>query len=339
MKLATALLPLSLVAFVFTGCAAATDEDSTNDADEVEVDSAEEAITGAPSNHGYFQVTRRDFRKCAAPLCGGFFVKRVNEEKTLCANGTKQAECYVSAIQLNGTGLSQREQQTFLAALESGKAIVKARTFKTKFGGQLVGLLKANEAWLGATGSSIVDGGTFYRAADNGIRCIKAPCPSTTAYKLNSNESHNVIDVKLENTQIPADQGTLNRAENALTTKEGILLIGGVALPKCLPNSNCGPFVSATEFYLRMTSREGKACGFWVGYDCNPGQFCSWAPEDICGAADASGKCSYKPEACIQLYDPVCACDGNTYGNACMAAAAGYSVSSKGECEPPPATK
>lgn len=339
MKLATALLPLSLVAFVFTGCAAATDEDSTNDADEVEVDSAEEAITGAPSNHGYFQVTRRDFRKCAAPLCGGFFVKRVNEEKTLCANGTKQAECYVSAIQLNGTGLSEREQQTFLAALESGKALVKARTYKTKFGGQVVGLLKANEAWLGATGSSIVDGGTFYRAADNGIRCIKAPCPSTTAYKLNSNESHNVIDVKLENTQIPADQGTLNRAENALATKEGILLIGGIALPKCLPNSNCGPFASATEFYLRMTPREGKGCGFWVGYDCNPGQFCSWAPEDICGAADAGGKCAYKPEACIQLYDPVCACDGNTYGNACMAAAAGYSVSSKGECEPPPATK
>jgi hypothetical protein len=339
MKLATALLPLALLSFVFAGCAAQTDDGASNDADEIEVDSTEEAVTGAPSNFGYFQVTRRDFRKCAAPLCGGFFVKRVNEATTLCADGKKQAECYVSAIQLSGTGLSAREQDTFRAALESGKGLVKARTYKTKWGGQFVGLLKANEAWLGATGSSIVDGGTFYRAADNGIRCITAPCPSTTAYQLNSNQSHNVIDVKLENTQIPADQATLNRAQNALGTKEGILLVGGVALPKCLPNTNCGPFVSATEFYLRMTRREGEGCGFWIGYDCNPGQFCNWAPEDICGAADASGKCSYKPEACIQLYDPVCACDGNTYGNACMAAAAGYSVSSKGECSPAPGTK
>jgi hypothetical protein len=65
---------------------------------------------------------------------------------------------------------------------------------------------------------------------------------------------------------------------------------------------------------------------------CNAGQHCSWKAEDICGAADAPGSCSYKPEMCPQVYAPVCACDGQTYSNSCMAAAAGASVSSQGAC-------
>jgi predicted secreted protein len=74
-------------------------------------------------------------------------------------------------------------------------------------------------------------------------------------------------------------------------------------------------------------------CGGLAGFQCKvPNTYCQYTAAQLCGAADQMGTCQIKPDACTAQYLPVCGCDGNTYSNACMANAAGTSVSKTGAC-------
>ena len=58
-------------------------------------------LTGEP-NHTWYTVTP-DARLCPSPLCGGYHVKRVNRQRTLCADGTRSPDCYVAELDLSSS--------------------------------------------------------------------------------------------------------------------------------------------------------------------------------------------------------------------------------------------
>jgi Kazal-type serine protease inhibitor domain len=78
-----------------------------------------------------------------------------------------------------------------------------------------------------------------------------------------------------------------------------------------------------------------QMCGGIAGLRCPDKQYCAYAPEARCGAADMSGTCAKVPDVCMHLVDEVCGCDDKTYGNACLAARAGVSIIAKGACTAP----
>lgn len=55
---------------------------------------------------------------------------------------------------------------------------------------------------------------------------------------------------------------------------------------------------------------------------------------DYCRLVDcaAPGTCEARPINCVDIFMPVCGCDGQTYGNGCEAELVGVSIASEGEC-------
>jgi hypothetical protein len=281
---------------------------------------AQDLRASAPS----YVTLRRDVRRCASPLCGGFFVDAVNQETLRCADGSRSAECYVADLDLSTLGLSADQEATLQSEPRTLLLLGQIRPQRTAFG--LLGELSVTEAWQGHADAS--PSGQFFRARNDGIVCITSPCLSFSAELLNrSAPSMKIAEIDLS--RVTDDPSA---AFEQLSAPEGLLLAGRRSTVTGPAGSARG--LRASEFYLPFVAQP-ESCGSRGQSPCADGSFCNFPVAAACGSFDAPGVCEPIPDLCIEIFAPVCGCDGQTYGNSCFAAAAGVSVSAEGECEPP----
>lgn len=195
---------------------------------------------------GYYTV-RRDFRRCASPICGGYFIKQVNLKATPCVDGVFRQECYVSAIDWSYLKLPYYE----LAKIENddgSRLILRGSIVPVEFPGVgEFGNLRVKEAFIAATDTPAK--GTFVGLKNNGIVCITTPCFSTDKLVLNKPKISQVSSIDLSQTGATPKQ--IEAATREVFGK-GLISVGKTEVVGNLDPTKSDTKFVATQFYLRV---------------------------------------------------------------------------------------
>jgi hypothetical protein len=327
-RLGALAVALSLICSI-SACAPGPDAVAPALDEEEATESTASALTTYP-NSTFYIVTRPDTRRCAYPMCGGWFSQRVNQRLTRCADGTMQSECRVLEFDYGALGLSAADQAKLVGLVQQGKALLLGEIKKTApIAGKTYDKLVVKEAWEARALRTPT--GIFARARQLPLAC--AACPSVSYERLNSSAAA----VRLH--RLVFDPAIFSPA--LASELEGVLWKTGAGLLTAGQRASSGTdqILNVSEAYTRFTGSGprvgelGDACGSrGLPFACNKGLFCLRTPDANCGRADAPGTCQPVPDVCTRIFKPVCGCDGNTYGNECTAHASEVSVDHEGPC-------
>lgn len=116
---------------------------------------------------------RRDTRRCAAPLCGGYFARDVNRSA---------AEVYVSALDFSRAAFDDLTRQDVLDGAD-GEVLVRARLGALDARSNTRPLM-VSEAWRALPGFAPRADDVVYRV-DRQAVCVGVPCRSWRATRMN----------------------------------------------------------------------------------------------------------------------------------------------------------
>ncbi|MFO0616782.1 MAG: DUF6748 domain-containing protein [Polyangiaceae bacterium] len=267
-----------------------------------------------------YVVVGQDFKKCAWPMCGGVYVKAVNQTKTTCADGSKAAQCYVADLDLVALGLNEQE------ASDTRNAAVAGRVLLSGGFGPIPGFastkLVVQKAFEQRTDA--VPTGTFYTVGPSGIVCITTPCPSLAAHKMNAGTTTNVTDVDFSALGLTSDE--VAAAFETIQAKN-LVLSGTIKTTGNKKKLKVSQIFDTVEPATQALCLTDAACGANMHCDtsvclsnCAPGMVCP----AVCYGACAPGAPAPTGGTCVdacgdQSADETCWCDPacTYYGDCC----------------------
>jgi hypothetical protein len=264
------------------------------DADLTETISTDESAvvaTGQAAPVPFFTV-RPDLRRCAAPLCGGFWVKRVNAADTICFDGSQADECYVPALSFTALHLDPAERQALEARVHAGLAVVRGVFASKSYRGiGELGVLRVTEAWDAA--SEQAPTGTIFAVAATGIQCIAAPCPTLHATALNDAARDTQI-TDLDLAAVSTDDVSKDEAVNAAYAD--VLLVAG-AIESCDRNVT----LHASQLFTKV-AHQRNVVGQWRANDADRGRTTyDFAADGTFSAVHEPGCVFAKPACMVKL--------------------------------------
>jgi hypothetical protein len=190
-----------------------------------------------------FYLLRPDQRRCAFPLCGGYWIEAVNRGLTQCADGDRREACYVAEVDWKTIGVDGSEGATLVQGRQQQKEF-------TGLGALLV--LVPEKAFKPAT--DITAKGRWYGLSHNGVVCITHPCFAIDERVLNGPEEQVISSVNFDG--VGAAPNDMEAARGSLARGELIAVGENVAVPDQGP-AGAGIVMVASQFFLRIGS-EGK---------------------------------------------------------------------------------
>jgi len=179
-----------------------------------------------------------DMRKCASPMCGGYWISPVNKVYVDIPTPYEAEDplwepkpIYVAAIDFKKLGLTKDEIYRFQDLIFNGQALIAGYLttypYKTAESRVLPRLkqIVATETWGGANTNPPV--GAFLDVKISGIKCIQAPCPYFKALKINTRYGFYFHRINFSKAELTPDQAKYAKE----LMYAGSLVIAGVREP------------------------------------------------------------------------------------------------------------
>ncbi len=293
-----------LFATVAVGCTDATVDDEFAVENTTEVDDTKADLGGTYT----YYIVKPDLRRCAAPMCGGFWVERVNRTTTKCGDGRFAASCYVAEIKWAELGLADATRDEIIGTIHTASVVMRGTVGQKNFGAGIgkLGEFRPSEAWLGQGPNA--PSGPFVKLEETGTRCITTPCPTFREKKLNDSVTASLAELGWDHADV--DDEVVGRAINELFVRN--LIIAGDRYTVHGPGGT-GKARTVTQLYTRARDRKACFVGGCSGQVCSDREgvvtTCQWRPEYAC----------YRDATCEEQVEGECGWTETATLNACVA--------------------